>query len=357
MYFYVMNGFPGYLALSVGVAGERPAGSQTAESRDPRTPSANPPERPQTAGRPVLCVYIYWRMGYSVKSINSMEVACVSKIPFAFLQWCKNVSEDHLSIFFMMSESTSAIEYAVVPRIRKERPVMRWMLSFCRTSFHMSMSKFLSNVFTASPFLYYHSKVLSSSRVARIRWHIARVESRGACCVGTTTTSPLWRFVLVYGRRTADAFLNFSSVSHSLRQGSRLGIILSIDAGISSPRRICPIQAPIANASACFSRAFPVHQVMASKHIMPGVTGGHCGFCCFSLGQCKFIAHLMACIRVSISNGRPWRLCQSAMAAILAVAVPVPFPLMTSAIVSKALCVSVPDLSPCEIQYLVIISN
>ena len=170
-------------------------------------------------------------------------------------------------------------------------------------------------------------------------------------------TSPLCRLVLVQGRRMAEAFPNFSFVSHSLREGNRLEIILTIDAGMSSPKRICPFQAQSAIAKAHFSRALPVRQAVASDLIMPGVTGRRCGFCCFSLGQCYFISRFIVCIWSGTSKGRPWRLCQSAIAAMFAVAVSVPVPPMTSAIVSKALCVSVLDLSTCETQYLVIISN
>jgi hypothetical protein len=52
----------------------------------PPDASANPPERAQPAGRPVICVYIYWFIDYSVKSINSMGLVCVSKMLFTFLQ-------------------------------------------------------------------------------------------------------------------------------------------------------------------------------------------------------------------------------------------------------------------------------
>ena len=205
---------------------------------------------------------------------------------------------------------------------------MRWMPSFRHISLHMFISRFLSNVFIVSPSLYWHSKAVSSRREARIWWQIACVASRAPCCVGRTTVSPLWRFVLVQGKWMADAFLSFSFVIHSLREGSREGIISSIEVGISSPRRTCPIHAPSAIASAHFSRVFPERQAVASERIMPGVTGGRWGFCCFSLGQCNFIARFIVCICVGISKGRPWRLCQSAMAAILAVAVPVPvFPI------------------------------
>jgi hypothetical protein len=65
----------------------------------------------------------------------------------------------------------------------------------------------------------------------------------------------------------------------------------------------------------------------------------------------------MACIWAGISNGSPWRLCQSAMVAIFVVVVPVSLRPMLFAIVSETLCTSVPDLSTCETRYLVIISN
>jgi hypothetical protein len=62
----------------------------------PPDASANPPERAQPAGRPVVCVLIYWFKDYSVKSTNSMELACSSKISFTLLQYRKSASEDHL---------------------------------------------------------------------------------------------------------------------------------------------------------------------------------------------------------------------------------------------------------------------
>ena len=204
--------------------------------------------------------------------------------------------------------------------------------------------RFLSKVFTDPSSLYWHSRAVSSSREARIRWHIAWVASRGVCCVGRTTRSPLRRLVLVQGRWMADAFPNFLFVIQSLREGNRLASISSMDVGISSPRRICPIQAHIAIASAHFSPALPVCQAVASDRILLGVTSGRCDFCCFSLGQCNFIAHSIVCIWRGTSNGRPWRFCQSAMVAMFAVAVPVPVRLMPfamnkhSSLASHGLC-------------------